>query len=99
MEKTTTLIIILTIILVASTSTLIYILIKDTNNSEILNYYTYSKAICNESNQCRDYEVVCKGDELISLSPITEEVQFSPDWKDPRDEETINDFCNFNASR
>ena len=57
--------------------------------------YSYTKAICNESNFCQDYQIVCKNNEVISQTPITGAVlQQASDWKDPRDEERINGFCN-----
>ncbi len=60
--------------------------IQDTNN------YSYTKAICDE-NSCQDYEIVCKGGEVLSMKPITDPVIFPSDWEDPRDPETINKFC------
>lgn len=60
--------------------------------------YSYTKAICNESNFCQDYEITCNGDEVISQTPITGAVlQQDSDWKDPRDEERINGFCNISS--
>lgn len=58
------------------------------------NLYTYTKAICNDSNYCQDNEITCKGAEIISVSPISgAAVQFSPGWEDPRDPETIEKIC------
>ncbi len=54
--------------------------------------YSYTKAICNETS-CQDYEVQCEGAELTSLAPTGKVVQFSEDWEDPRDEETIGKLC------
>lgn len=57
-------------------------------------YHTYTKAICNESNFCQDYEIICYGEEIKNITQITgAAVQHSADWKDPRDEETINKLC------
>ena len=56
--------------------------------------YSYTKAICNETNYCQDYEIACKNGEVISKSPITgAAVQFSTNWKDPRDNEAIEKLC------
>ncbi len=53
--------------------------------------YSYTRAICNETNFCQDYEIKCRKNETLSLTPITGAVvQHSMDWKDPRDEEQ---FC------
>ncbi len=52
--------------------------------------YAYTKAICNETNFCQDYEIKCRNNETISLTPITGAVVQHPyDWKDPRDEEKL----------
>ena len=56
--------------------------------------HSYTKAVCSSTNYCQDYIVRCNGDHMISMNPITgAAVQFSTDWQDPRDPETINDFC------
>ena len=58
------------------------------------NIYTYTKAICNETNYCQDYEVICDGEKVVEISPITGAVaQYSEDWKDPRDKEMIDRLC------
>ncbi len=62
--------------------------IQDT--SQNTNEYIYTKAICNESNYCQDYEIKCKNNETLSMTPITGAViQHSNDWKDPRTQEEI----------
>jgi hypothetical protein len=56
--------------------------------------YTHTKAICNETNYCQDYEIVCKDNTIISIKPITGAfVQHALDWKDSRDKETIEKLC------
>lgn len=67
-------------------------------NSNIKNNDTYTnswtKAICDENNYCQDYEIFCKGKELVSISPITgAAIQFSEHWEDPRGEETRDKIC------
>jgi len=57
-------------------------------------HYSFTKAICDENNYCQDYEIVCENGELISISPTGRAVQFSENWQDPRDKETINSLCN-----
>ena len=54
--------------------------------------HSWTKAICNETH-CQDYEVICKGNELVSMSPITGMVAHSEDWEDSRDEEMQNRIC------
>lgn len=85
-------IIIFTIILI-----LIGILVFLLSNSitgEAIKYqpYSHTKAICNETH-CRDYLIVCEENDIISKTPITGFISHGPEWKDPRDEETINKLC------
>ena len=59
----------------------------------IQNYYTYTKAVCNETNYCEDYEITCQDDEVVSMNPTGAAIQFSNDWEDPRNEEIIERIC------
>jgi len=55
------------------------------NQKENPQIYTYTKAICNQSNFCQDYEIICKGNKIIGSKPLTGAViQHSDDWEDPR---------------
>lgn len=57
--------------------------------------YSYTRAICNESNSCQDYEIVCNGEEIVSLNPITGAViQHDSSWEDPRKNTSEKDYCN-----
>jgi len=56
--------------------------------------YTYTKAICNDSNHCQDYEIVCEGNITKSTNAITgRTVKFPKYWKDPRNKEEIERLC------
>ena len=58
-------------------------------------YYTYTKAICNESNYCQDYIIECNGEEIVSMKPITGAIiQHDENWQDSRNEKMINELCN-----
>jgi len=58
------------------------------------NSATFTKAICDNSNYCQDYEIKCKDGETISITPITgAAVQFNENWKDPRTQEQIDKSC------
>jgi|TARA_B100001079_G_C16331171_1_gene479193 cytochrome bd-type quinol oxidase subunit 1 len=60
----------------------------------IANKYSYTKAICDESNYCQDYVIICEDNKTISINPITgATIQHLPDWQDPRDKETIERLC------
>jgi hypothetical protein len=62
--------------------------------SEINKNYTYTKAICNNSNYCQDYEIACSGNETIKRTAITGAViQHPSDWKDPRGENQSESLC------
>lgn len=57
-------------------------------------FYSYTKAVCNEKNFCQDYEILCNGNDILNMIPITgASVQFSSDWKDLRDKETRERLC------
>ncbi|MCX6748918.1 MAG: hypothetical protein NT076_04910 [Candidatus Pacearchaeota archaeon] len=46
---------------------------------------TLTKALCNSTNYCQDYEIQCVNNQLVNQIPITGAVvQHSPDWKDRR---------------
>jgi hypothetical protein len=56
--------------------------------------YSYTKAICNSTNFCQDYEITCENSKIKEVKPITGAIiQNSDDWKDPRNNETINKLC------
>lgn len=92
MHKKITLII--SALLVAILAIIISINIINTKlNKENLNYYTWTKAICNE-NSCQDYIIECRGEKFIKQTPITGAVIQKPEnWTDLRDENMINKTC------
>ena len=57
---------------------------------EIPNQYSYTKAICDESNYCEDYLVECKGNNLIKFNPTGFAIQQDQNWEDERE---YRDFC------
>jgi hypothetical protein len=60
----------------------------------IKEYYSYTKAICNESNFCQDYEITCINGDASEINPITgATIQHSKNWQDPRDKESIETLC------
>tara|TARA_Y100000310_G_scaffold335438_1_gene417514 strand:+ start:226 stop:480 length:255 start_codon:yes stop_codon:yes gene_type:complete len=60
---------------------------------EDINSYSYTKAVCNNSNYCEDYEIACEGNNLVSFTPTGAAIQLDNDWKDPRDKESIERLC------
>lgn len=71
---------------------IISILLVSSTKPPIIDNYSYTKAICDETNYCQDYEISCKGKDLIKMTPITgAAIQFAKDWEDPRDE---RELCN-----
>jgi len=92
MKKTRILILVM-ILLVLTGVFLVRLLSENVTGAAISNSrYSYTKAIC-EGNSCVDYEVVCNGDELVDMKPVTGAVIFPSDWEDPRDEEMKNKLC------
>ena len=68
--------------------TLIVLLIFLVDGSEKTSeYYTHTKAICNETNYCQDYYISCNSKGMISMAPITGAfIQQDLNWEDPRSE-------------
>tara|TARA_B100000315_G_C14315950_1_gene468559 strand:- start:271 stop:558 length:288 start_codon:yes stop_codon:yes gene_type:complete len=95
MKKTT--IIVLIIIFLALIGILIFSIfnlfqitgevVKEINN------YSFTKAVCNNSNYCEDYEVVCEGKDLVSFTPTGMAIQLPGGWEDPRDKDSIERLC------
>ena len=52
---------------------------------EAPNQYSYTKAICDESNYCEDYIIECKENNLIKLQPTGFSIQQPEDWIDERE--------------
>lgn len=55
--------------------------------------YSYTKAICNETNYCEDYEITCENNEIMELVPTGFAVQQREDWNDPRGENFSESLC------
>jgi len=53
------------------------------------NTYSYTKAICNSENICRDYEIVCQNNELISMNYLGSVTQHPAYWQDPRNKQAL----------
>ncbi len=93
MKKITIITIFIILLLILISYFLINLGITGKSVSEINNYYTYTKAICNESNYCQDFIIDCNGNTTLEIKSITgAAVQQSLDWKDTRKEE-INKLC------
>jgi hypothetical protein len=86
MEKTKIYLIFLSIAAIILITSLIF------SGTEI-NSYSYTKAICDETNYCEDYEINCEGNKIFSMKFTGAAVQNSFNWKDPRDKETIEKLC------
>ncbi|HKL23161.1 MAG TPA: hypothetical protein VJ895_00245 [Candidatus Nanoarchaeia archaeon] len=54
------------------------------------NQYSYTKAICDNSNHCEDYVVECKGNNLIKFQPTGFAIQQPKNWTDAREN---RNFC------
>jgi len=52
-----------------------------------------TKAVCTDNHYCQDYELTCKNNKIIKLTPTGAAVQFSQDWEDPRSLEKRNLSC------
>jgi len=93
MKKLVISMLIITLILILVMS---FTMISSKGNYIKIQAYTnsHTKAICNSENFCQDYEIFCKDQKVIRMNPITgAAVQFSVDWKDPRDEKDREKLC------
>jgi len=61
--------------------------------NQIENSYSHTKAICDGKGYCEDYFIECSDEKLVSLTPTGFAIQTDENWKDPRDEDTINRLC------
>ena len=97
MKKTGILVTGLIIVLILLTTFLLALTTSNFSNLSSSNYqniFSYTKAICDSTNFCQDYEISCENKKMIKMSPITgAAVQFSSGWQDPRSEETRNENC------
>jgi|SRR3989339_731265 len=48
--------------------------------------YTWTRAVCNDANECLDVVVSCVNGQVKEIKPISDIISHSPDWKDPRNE-------------
>jgi hypothetical protein len=93
MDKIEVILTILMVIILALTAlTLAYS--NQAPNKEPLDYHSWTKAICDKDNFCQDYEIQCKGQELVSMAPITGAfIQQDANWQDPRTFEQKTRVC------
>jgi len=70
-----------------------FFVLNNNLTAQRINKYSYTKAICDKSNFCQDYKIICDNGKLESLNPITgATIQNSNTWQDPRENKTKN-FC------
>jgi len=96
--KTLTLIISILIVLLAGIISFIAVnmLEPEITGASTSKQYTYTTAICDNS-KCQDYEITCSGNTLIGQIPISGAIVYhDSNWEDPRNENTINTFCEMN---
>jgi len=98
MKKINIIILSLTLIILILTGYIIFQMTKPTLTAsaiEDLSEYSFTKAICNETNLCRDYLITCKNNVAVEIKAIPNSSISIPDnWTDPRDEKTVNGICN-----
>ena len=93
MQEKRKLIITILILLLVVSGLLLSISVQSITGAAVHDHYSYTKAICDQTNYCQDYEIVCEGSKVVSVSPLSGAAQFPQDWQDPRDEETRNKLC------
>jgi uncharacterized protein YxeA len=65
-----------------------YFLIKQITGKTIASY-TYTKAFCNETNYCQDYEITCQQGQATRIIATGNAVQHSEAWNDPRNNNSL----------
>jgi len=97
MKKSIILAIGLIVILILFTTFLLALTTSNSSNYLLISYpniFSHTKAICDSGNFCQDYEILCENNKMVKINPITgASVQFSPNWKDQRDEKSIKNIC------
>lgn len=85
-------IIITTILLILLTITILFISPQITGKIIEKNKYSYTKAICNKNNYCKDYIIECENGILSKITPTAFAIQKPTKWKDSRNKE--KNYCN-----
>ena len=96
MEKINTLILslsIMTVILIGILIFLSFNFLQEITGGVVVDQYSYTKAVCNETNYCEDYEIACQGGEIVSITFTGAAVQNPLGWEDPRSQEVIGKLC------
>ncbi len=94
MKKITISLIILTIALIG-----IFIFINLDNSLltgrivEKQGQYLFTKAICDETNYCEDYEIECNKNEVVKMTATGYSIQDKENRKDPRGEQDLEKLC------
>ena len=81
--------IVMIVLLVVFLSILSFSILKFslTGEAVAIKEYSYTRAVCNSSNFCQDYEIYCRNGNIEKQIPITGSfIQHSEEWKDPRNE-------------
>ena len=61
---------------------------------ETINEYSYTRAFCDENNLCQDYEISCQDEKILDIKATGFIVQNPKNWRDSRNPEDIEQFCN-----
>jgi len=62
-------------------------------HEEIPYTISHTKAICDNENHCKYFEIFCKNKEIVKISFTGEAVKFPENWEDSRSEEAKNKTC------
>jgi len=64
--------------------------VADINNISD-NEYSWTRAICNDNNDCLDILISCKNGNVIDIKPASDFVRYPLQWEDLREEENLCD--------
>ena len=63
-----------------------------TGKAIVENKYSWTKAICNDNNECIDIRIECENGDVKSIRPISDLKKFELNWSDPRLDD--RELCN-----
>ena len=90
--------ILILIILLLSLTAFLSIRFQITGHSISPSEHSYTRAMCDENNYCQDYKIDCYNGRIIRIQQIIgASVQHLPEWKDPRENTSIEDLCKTNS--
>ncbi|MBW6442402.1 hypothetical protein K0A97_01305 [Patescibacteria group bacterium] len=65
----------------------------DNSNAQVYFTHSYTQAICDEKNLCKDFEFFCYNEKIVEIISTESSVQFPKNWEDLRPERLKDNMC------